>query len=279
MSRKSWVITDITEYAVEGWTRFKGMTVGFQNLSYAVGQLEMAPTTERPHGHYVMVFKKTCRMTAVKAMFDNVGIHCEAPKSLKGAIAYVQKPETRLEGPHIIGEIPKSAGSRTDLALYRDACLTKSLVSLIDEYPDYVARYPRFTATCMSLVKKDARPNVTVKVLWGPTGTGKTTYVHEHFEDIYTVSSFSPEWWDGYQDQKTVLFDDFNGEIPIGRLLRLLDRWPVRVPIKGGFVDLQAENIILTSNFYPHQWYPNHPQYPALERRIHDIEYTGDRSY
>jgi hypothetical protein len=112
----------------------------------------------------------------------------------------------------------------------------------------------------------------SVVVYYGPTGTGKTRAVMDNLpspDDLWTYSGDG--WFDGYDGHKIVLFDDFSGsEFKISFLLRLLDRYPMQVRIKGGFVNWCPEEIYITSNLNPDQWYPNaHQEHiDALKRRL-----------
>lgn len=55
-------------------------------------------------------------------------------------------------------------------------------------------------------------------------------------------------WLDGYHGQKTIIFDEFYGWIKYDLLLRICDRYPLQLPIKGGFVQCQATTFVFTSN-------------------------------
>ena len=74
------------------------------------------------------------------------------------------------------------------------------------------------------------------------------------------------------ESQETVIIDDFYGWMPFDTLLRLTDRYPMLVDIKGGAVQFTAKRIIITSNEVPDNWYPNVSCLPhrwnALLRRI-----------
>lgn len=112
----------------------------------------------------------------------------------------------------------------------------------------------------------------SVIVYWGPTGAGKTRAVYDNLpspESIY-VHPGGP-WFDGYDSQPIVLFDDFGGsEFKLTYLLKLLDRYPMRVPVKGGFVSWCPQEIYITSNHAPVSWFPNAKEehVRALMRRI-----------
>ena len=60
-------------------------------------------------------------------------------------------------------------------------------------------------------------------------------------------------WFDGYTGQETIITDDFSHrDYKLSYLLRLLDRYAMTLPIKGGMI---ANNIIITSNYSPHSLY------------------------
>lgn len=110
-----------------------------------------------------------------------------------------------------------------------------------------------------------------VDVYWGPTGTGKTRKAFEECPQAYWKEK--GDWWDGYTGEESVIWDEFANDIPITSLLRVLDRYPLRVPIKGGFIQFQAKRIILTSNIPFDEWYPNakDEHKAALRRRVTNL--------
>jgi len=113
------------------------------------------------------------------------------------------------------------------------------------------------------------------KVFWGTTGTGKSrTAWEEAGLDAYAKDPRT-KWWCGYRGEKHVIFDEFRGSIDIAHLLRWLDRYPVRVEVKGGTYPLFAERIWITSNIHPRQWYPDldSATLDALLRRLKVTEF------
>lgn len=166
-----------------------------------------------------------------------------------------------------------SQGSRTDLA---EACeLIKSgkrVRDVAEQCPTTFVKYSRgLLALRKQLAEKRTwKPNVVV--YWGDPGTGKSRRVWDAEPEAYAHPG--GPWFDGYDGQEAVLFDDFTGScFKIQYLLKLLDRYPMDVPVKGGFVSWVPRRIYITSNLPFDDWYagarPIHVA--ALRRRIDQI--------
>ena len=175
------------------------------------------------------------------------------------------------------GTLPNSQGHRTDLAELKLAINAGAGVSEIsDKFFSQYLRYPRAIET---MVLRNSTPRTwktQVKVLWGPTGSGKTSAVHAEVELSNLYSHPGGQWFDGYEGQSDGLFDDFGGsEFKLTYLLKLLDAYPMRVPVKGSFVQWVPKRIWITSNHHPEEWYPNaKPMHvAALMRRIEEIKF------
>lgn len=156
------------------------------------------------------------------------------------------------------GACPEGRGRRTDLeGCIIDLKAGRSKREILESHPTVFAKYPRFVSEVSLLYgkKRDWKPEVYV--YWGETGTGKTKRAHEEAQgDLYVHPGGS--WFDGYDGQEAVLFDDYGGsEFKLTYLLKLLDRYPMRVPVKGGFVSFVPRKIWITSNYSPKEWYSN----------------------
>lgn len=55
-------------------------------------------------------------------------------------------------------------------------------------------------------------------------------------------------WWDGYFGDRCIIIDDFADDIPIQQMLRVLDGWQLRLPVKGSFTYARWDRVIITSN-------------------------------
>lgn len=129
----------------------------------------------------------------------------------------------------------------------------------------------------MELLLKYAPPPAPKKkdVYWfyGPSGSGKTRHAVEMGGDDYWISARDLKWWDGYYGQKVVIIDDFRGDFcTFHELLRILDRYPYRVQIKGSSLWLQADTIIITSCYSYEEVYDTREDIDQLKRRIDHIQ-------
>lgn len=105
------------------------------------------------------------------------------------------------------------------------------------------------------LMEPKPRPNITVRVFWGVSGSGKTHHAIQLLGDAYYDKLPTTKFWDGYRQESNVLIDEFRGEIGISHLLKWCDKYKCTVETKGGGTPLAASNIIITSNLHPRDWW------------------------
>lgn len=175
----------------------------------------------------------------------------------------------------VFGEPAGNGGGRKDSEAAAE--LVKegaSLKRIAEELPMYYIHAHRGIKALKDTLEGNTDPRdfkSQVKVYFGATGTGKSRKAHE--EDQITWTHGGDRWFDGYQGQEVVLFDDFAGVtsgITFRKLLQLTDRYPLTVPIKGGFVNWRPRVIIFTTNLHPREWFPLE-DYSPLERRIDEL--------
>lgn len=226
-----------------------------------------------PHFQFVIKFKKQMRFTAIKKLYPEV--HIEPCKSVQASVEYCMKQDdTHLAGPFILGEkIAEQRGRRTDLDDIRSAIKNGiSDYELYDKFFSSMARFPQLANKArMAFAEKKLR-KLTVEVYYGVSGSGKSYKAYTENPDAFRKPD-KGEWWDGYQMEDTVILDDFNGSIAFQDLLKVLDIYPHRVQVKGGYIPANWTKIIITSNFHPKDWYykyfESHPEHwTALKRRL-----------
>lgn len=183
----------------------------------------------------------------------------------KQASDYCRKEDS---DPYVYGEI-SSPGKRTDLdTLASQITSGLSKRKLAEVNPVAIIKFSRGIDELRSLTLKprDSSTPKQVFVYWGTTGTGKTRTAVEDNPDAYIWGPENGKWFHGYDGEDTVILDEFRGQLPFGFLLRLLDRYPMKVETKGSMVEFVANKIIITSPYPPSNWY-NGQEFDIFERR------------
>lgn len=265
MAKRNWCFT---LYADKKET--KEILENASEVKYCIFQEEKTKT-DKLHLQGYIEFNKPMRMAAVKKVFDDDTIHLEERKGTREqARDYCKKSESRVSEPIEIGVWGKQ-GTRNDIkTMVEEIKAGATDEEILDKYPGNYLRYNK-AIDKIRLMKKPKIEKKQVSVYWGKSGTGKTRKVHDENKDVYPKSD--NKWWDGYHGEKVVLMDDFYGGIPIGDMLKILDRYPCMVEIKGGSVWLSANKIYITSNKKPEEWYNNinEEQWEALKRRLDEV--------
>ena len=241
--------------------------------SYLIYQIEEGDN-KTPHAQGYIEFSKRMYFNRIKLLLPQ-GCHIEIARGTPiQNKAYCTK-EPRIAGPFEFGTMSKGHGNRKDLEELAEQVLKKG--SLLNVNPVDIIKHGKGLQLLASTVQPPYRPNLKVITLIGYTGLGKTFAI----KDSYPNNSYSPYygnngiWFCGYQEQPVLLLDEFYGQVPLHKILQLLDPYPLRVETKGGTVPLHASIIFITSNATPDNWYPNDPlkkdrtkEIDALYRRI-----------
>lgn len=209
------------------------------------------------------------RMAGIKKVFDREDIHLEKRQGTRSeARDYCFKDGNYVEfGDWQAG----GQGRRNDLArVYKLIKEHKTKAEILDEHPTEFIKFNRGIEAAIAVVEKDETRDfrqVTVEVLHGDAGVGKTKSAHERFPDIFTVNSEETFPFDGYDGESAILLDDFYGGMKHSQLLRVLDGHQYRVNTKGGHRYARWTHVIITSNEAPDRWY-RWGLSPALKRRL-----------
>lgn len=181
-----------------------------------------------------------------------------------------------------VGTLSCGQGHRSDLLEIKEAIDKGANEEYIADnfFSKWVVYRRSFKA--YAALKSSSRSWATqVHVFWGKTGTGKTRFVMDQVmdQDFWTPGDY--KWFDGYEGQPIVIIDDYRGEYQLQMLLKLLDRYPMQVPVKGGFTEWAPRKIYITSNVHPNDWYPLADRYSvaAMFRRFNLVEACFDSIY
>lgn len=239
---------------------------------------ETCPQTGTHHIQGAIVLNNQKTLSTLKSMPGLRRAHMEPMMgTVEQSLAYCSKQDPV---PFQKGDIPQP-GKRTDLM---EACESlkegKTLRDIALDNPTTVVKYHKGLISLRALLFEGTRTKPTVFWLHGDTGTGKTRSAVELGEQLggsYWISSGSLRWFDGYDGQRVAILDDFRCDsCEFNFLLRLLDRYNLRVEYKGGFTDWRPEIIIVTSCSSPTFTYsikPNDDVQQLLRRIDHVIEF------
>ncbi len=212
------------------------------------------------HLQGLVVFANARTFGGVKGLFGGRA-HLEVMRgSVQQALDYVEKEDTSAieeypQGNISIGTRPKEGsggqGSRSDLLDVFNAIKSgKRGVELIESNPSAYIKYTRGINEVVGCF--ESRRNFKTDVFWyyGPTGTGKSKKAYEDAQDAGSlyVKDPSSHWWDGYNGEHSVIIDDYRRDMcTFSALLRLFDRYPLPVQVKGGYRQFNSKVIYVTT--------------------------------
>lgn len=266
------------------------------DCSYGIGVEEKAPTTGTKHMQFYVQYNSRKRITTVFKQFP--GCHIESCKgSSEDNYNYVRKSLVTGDGAAPVQdslEVVKGVirtiqrkhtgqGSRSDLIDLKNRLINGelSIEDILLEYPDKYHQYGRTLEKIDELVqRKRRRPEVMPECIWyyGPTGTGKSHRARQHEDDSTYYWPDDNGWWDTYNGEKTIIFNEFRGNIRFKKLLEICDKWNCDLSRRGrGPAKCMANRIIITSSLHPSDCYNNlaaDDRIEQLYRRFTIIELT-----
>lgn len=233
---------------------------------------EIAPTTGTPHLQGYMQFDSMPTLKVLKRMFPRA--HFEIARlDYETNAAYCKK-----DGDYVTLGTPKGKPRGAPVS---DGVKKTLSVEAIREYGSVRKMIDqRFSVTISDIkvarevlaVTKVKRVKPTVYWIYGPSGTGKTRLAYHIAEKTFgedeVYRNIHTEWFDGYDGQKAIILDDYRWHLKTPMLLALMDRYDLRVPIKGSFVNVQAEMIIVTTILPPYCGWTVTESIKQLDRRV-----------
>lgn len=264
---KSWAFT--VNNFTEGDERF------FNDLevSYIAYGREVGSTNNTPHLQGFIIFKRAYRLTQLKRLHDKC--HWEKAKAVDG-MNYCLKDQN-----YVIRD-NRSQGKRNDLSKYTEEIKTIGLKRAVEENMETALKYPGGSKFLFSMLMKHRVVEEPPYVHWwyGEAGAGKTRAVFDRFgqENIYVKNcSKGNKWFDGYEQQQVLLFDDYRCDtLDWNFLLQITDRYPISVEIKGGMIPFNSPVIIFTSPRSIEGTFGNNGEdLQQLLRRVTNQKYFG----
>lgn len=289
-----WVLTIYDD----NWAGGLPLTELPQGVDYICGQPELCPTTGRAHLQAFVIFSSGSNVRTPEQALQRLGLQRSfadkaGTQTCKKAIDYTKKRDTAVLDANgnsqwkELGQVPpnqRKVGEQTE-AILEMAESGAKFVDILRANPSLAIRCPTGILKMINTVQQDRKQTAPLKVyiIWGSTGLGKSHSIFRFLSDpeivynkLHPTNQQSTDFWEGYDAQEEVLFDDFNPvQYSVRQLLQYLHEWPIRVQIKGGHAKAQYHTVYITSNVPPNMWYlsekmdPLHKgNYDALWRRI-----------
>lgn len=243
------------------------------NYSYIIVGLETCPTTGKQHHQGYVEYKSAKDVNSIAKKLDHAHVE-KAKGNSTSNIEYCSKEKNIVLQE---GEATKGQGARTDLegmitAIKENPNIKKK--DLIELNPGAFARNYRALDIIKDVYEEQRNWVPEVIYIYGKSGVGKTRMA---MEAGATKVKFKHGFFDGYNGEETVVFDDVDEWTFFkerNTLLELLDRYPYRINIKGGSRNWAPRKIYITSNFEPSKTFAFSDTGeidPAVARRISQV--------
>lgn len=241
--------------------------LSFEHMQYVVIAKEIAPETGTPHLQGYMELATQQRFSSLKKAFPRVHLRERMGNQLQ-AIAYIKDPESnpkwnkknpRPEDLYETG-IKKSQGSQESvLDIAREIIRERKSIDPMKHSIGVIKCYEKLQKYSPP-VRRD-NDQLTRVWIYGPGGSGKTSRAYEMAAGsrIYKCDQFDRGWFDGYDGHDTIILDDFEPQVEnktqFKLLMMLLDRYPMRVEVKGSVVNCDPSLVVITSQLPPWHYY------------------------
>jgi len=253
------------------------------NPTFLVVAKETCPTTGTPHLQGAMCLGRAVAFKTVKGWLPFKRAHIEPMRGTPSdSLRYCMK-----EDPHplVLGDPPKDKGKQSCLTNAIEALQSgRTMRSLADEMETSkaIVCFSRGLTTFRNFRVPDRDGTTAPVVFWlaGPPGVGKTKCAWEYGlrrgggcpSSVFFVPNCTGTtwWWDNYDPAvTTVVVDDFRPEgVRFEELLKLCDRYPHQVQIKGGYTPFASKVIIFTSPKKIDFTFPGWENTKQLHRRL-----------
>lgn len=174
------------------------------------------------------------------------------------------------------GDWSEEQGKRNDINCFKDAI--NEGMSVKDLWINHFALMLRYRDMVIKM-RNDINDSYyeglrSVYLIFGESGTSKSKMIRDEEVNIYdkALDSKDKDWWEGYNQQQVVHFEDFEGEIPMRECIRLCDRYKIGVAKRYiGTVPFDGRIIYFSSNKIPEEWFNKEldkERFNAFYRRI-----------
>ena len=216
-------------------------------MDFIIFGAEIAPTTGTPHYQGYFYSHSAWNMWQILEKSKDWGwTLSHARGSQKHNRVYCGKDMDF----YLYGEVDDNQGRRTDIQEVKEMVIAKKPLVEIWAAARSMQSY-RMAEIGIQLLSGKRDWKTVVHWFWGPGGTGKTQKAYEMCVDPWECGD-NLKWFTGYRDQEDVIIDDFRADYcSFPFLLKLLDRYPLPIEIKGTGGQFLAKRIFITCPYPP----------------------------
>jgi len=238
------------KYTDEILSQYK-MTIGPNYICFG---LEVCPKTKTPHMQGYVEFPEKRSMKYIKELFADKMMYLTScngtPEQNRD---YCKKEGIFYE----LGEmIPDTPGKRNDIdAVYDDIKKGHDLKELSNSHFVPFVKFHRGFSRYYELNAPRRMEPTKILIRWGSAGIGKSRHFWETVPGLAPVDYING-FFNGFDSQEAVLFDDLEeSTIPLKLMLRICDRYPMTVNVKGSVLQWTVKTLCITANHDPTKWY------------------------
>lgn len=254
-----------TSSTEEAW-KVRARNSHVTGLRYAIIGDETCPTTGSRHWQGYLSFRDGKTWSAVRT-YIGPGVNGYAwCRIARGTPAQNKTYCSKERVVHEIGSCPRNQqGKRSDLEILTTELVTTGRVSLkrLRDEGEYkllssYVRYRQHLANAAEDFRESRESEPEVIWCMGPTGAGKSHWIHATYPEAWWCPPKGPSglWYDFYDGHAVAVFDDFRQDhMNFSMILRVCDKFPMHVPVKGGTRKFVASTIIFTCPDHPKDVY------------------------
>lgn len=217
-----------------------------------------------PHYQGFIIFKHAVRCNTVCALLGGRAYVCfpkRTDPSLRMA-RYCQKEGFYMQfgslsiAPGVDSSIKPSEMRQKAIEWLNNS---DNLYTRMRDIPPDLLMTPGFITAWTARRNTLCGPDRELKIITviGPTACGKSYAAHNLLPDSAKCFYGNNGCWFSNADAPSLLIEEFNGQIPLQKLLTILDHYPFQLETKGGFAPALYTTVVITSNVTPDHWYSN----------------------
>lgn len=255
-------------------------------FSYLVIGKEVAPGTGTPHLQFFAIFdkKKTRKSFEAKLKLPNGAIpYIEATKGTSQQAADYCKKDGDVHEWGDCPDTPGNAGGNAEKERWDGISDAADSCDTCEDFfewcelnlgaKEFVTKM-KMLENYYNLKSKKKVANIiddlSCEWIMGPPGTGKSHTARDENPIMY-VKAPTGKWFDGYNNEPVVLFDDLDHNSSrdvVGLIKQLADKYAVVVEVKGGSIKIRPRKVIVTSNYSIAALFPELTACAAISRRF-----------